>query len=169
MAGFTKRQIIQAALTDIGLPFYVYDIQPEQYTAALWRLNLMMAEWNGQGVRMGYPIPTNVGDDNLDDASNLPDVVTKAVILHLAIELAPSYGKVAAPETKMMAKRAYAALLRFAAMPNQYQWPSTLPYGAGNKPFRWNNQQFVGSPVDQDQPDPENDMTFTPVFADPNK
>ena len=53
---WTKRQFINAALEEIGLASYVFDIQPEELESALRRLDAMMADWNAKGIRIGYPL-----------------------------------------------------------------------------------------------------------------
>ena len=44
--GYTKRQYIEAALTEIGLADYVFNSTPQDLQTALRRLDGMMAEWN---------------------------------------------------------------------------------------------------------------------------
>ena len=46
--GYTKRQFVTAALEEIGLASYVFDLQPEQLQSALRRLDAMISEWNGK-------------------------------------------------------------------------------------------------------------------------
>ena len=42
---YTKRQIINQAMTEIGLGSYSLDAQPEDLQDALFKLNAMLAEW----------------------------------------------------------------------------------------------------------------------------
>jgi hypothetical protein len=56
--GYSKRQFISAAFEEIGLASYVFDLQPEQLQSAMRRLDAMMADWNGKGIRLGYPLPS---------------------------------------------------------------------------------------------------------------
>ena len=56
---YTKRQFVEAALTEIGLASYVFDLQPEQLEYARRRLDAMMADLNGKGLRLSYPIPSS--------------------------------------------------------------------------------------------------------------
>jgi hypothetical protein len=130
--GYTKRQFVTAALEEIGLASYVFDLQPEQLQSALRRLDALMADWNGKGIRLGYPLPSSPQDSDLDEESNVPDAANEAVILNLAIRLAPSYGKQVAIETKASAKQGYDVLLQRATVPPQQQLPGSLPSGAGN-------------------------------------
>lgn len=158
--GYTKRQFVTAALEEIGLASYVFDLQPEQLQSALRRLDALMADWNGKGIRLGYPLPSSPQDSDLDDESNVPDSANEAVILNLAIRLAPSYGKQVAIETKASAKQGYDVLLQRATVPPQQQLPGSLPSGAGNKPWRVYDGPFIRPPVDPVTVGPDGPLEF---------
>jgi hypothetical protein len=144
--GYSKRQFINAALEEIGLASYVFDLQPEQIDTARRRLDAMMADWNGKGIRLGYPIPSSPEDGDLDEQTNVPDSAYEAIICSLGIRLAPSYGKQVMAETKVVAKQGYDILLQRATYPLEQQLPGTMPAGAGNKPWRYDNP-YVRPPV----------------------
>jgi hypothetical protein len=130
--GYSKRQFITAALSEIGLADYVFDLQPQDLESGLRRLDSMMAEWNAKGIRLGYPIP---GSPQFSD-------------INLAIRLAPSYGKQVMAETKVDAKNAYNTLLSRATLPAEQQLPGSMPAGAGNKPWRVYDDPFLRPPID---------------------
>jgi hypothetical protein len=146
--GYSKRQFVTAALEEIGLASYVFDLQPEQLQSAMRRLDAMMADWNGKGIRLGYPLPGSPQDSDLDQPSEVPDSANQAIITNLAVRLAPSYGKQVMPETKAVAKESYNTILSRATKPNEQQFPGTLPAGAGNKPWRVQDDPFLRPPVD---------------------
>ena len=146
--GYSKRQFVTAAFEEIGLASYVFDLQPDQLQSAVRRLDAMMADWNGKGIRLGYPLPGSPQDSDLDEPSNVPDSSNQAIITNLAVRIAPSYGKQVMPETKAVAKESYNTILSRAAMPNEQQFPGTLPAGAGNKPWRTQDNPFLHPPVD---------------------
>ncbi len=131
--GYTKRQFVNAAFDEIGFASYEFDLSPERQQAALRRLDAMMAEWNGKGIRLGYPIPTSPTSSDLDEQTSVPDWSNEAIILNLAVRIAPSVGKVVSPDTKIAAKMAYNTLLTRSAAPTEMQFPDTLPLGAGHK------------------------------------
>jgi len=158
--GYTKRQFVTAALEEIGLASYVFDLQPEQLQSAMRRLDALMADWNGKGIRLGYPLPSSPQDSDLDEESNVPDSANEAVILNLAIRLAPSYGKQVAIETKASAKQGYDVLLQRATVPPQQQLPGSLPSGAGNKPWRVYDGPFIRPPVDPVTIGPDGPLEF---------
>lgn len=144
---WTKRQIITQAFEEIGLAAYVFDLTPDQLDSALRRLDAMVAGWNANGVRIGYPLPARPQDSNLDDDTGTPDFATEAMYLGLAVRLAPSFGKVVSQETKMFADMAYSNMANQVALPTpERQLPRTMPRGAGTKPWRNFNNPFVYGP-----------------------
>lgn len=146
--GYSKRQFVAAAFEEIGLASYAFDLQPQQFESALRRLDAMMASWNALGIRLGYPLPSSPQFSDLDAQSEVPDSANEAIITNLAIKLAPGYGKQVMPETKSTAKETYNTLLSRAAVPMAQQLPSTMPSGAGNKPWRVYDDPFLRPPVD---------------------
>jgi hypothetical protein len=146
--GYSKRQFIEAALAEIGLASYVFDLQPEQLEAARQRLDAMMADWNGKGIRLGYPIPASPQEGSINEQTNVPDSAYEAIICNLGIRLAPSYGKQVMLETKATAKQGYDTLMQRATFPLEQQFPNTMPSGAGNKPWRVYDNPFLRPPVD---------------------
>lgn len=146
--GWTKRQFVEAAFEEIGLASYVFDLQPQQFYSALRRLDVMMASWNALGIRLGYPIPSSPQFSDMDAQSEVPDSANEAIITNLAIKLAPGYGKQVMLETKATAKETYNTLLSRAAVPMEQQLPSTMPSGAGNKPWRVYDNPFLRPPID---------------------
>jgi hypothetical protein len=129
---YTKRQLVEASMAEIGLASYAFDLLPEQRELALRRLDSMMAEWNTRGLRLGYPVPDNPADSDIDQDSNLPDAAWEAVITNLALKMAPSYGKQVNPETKITARHSLNTILARASMPPEMKLPA-MPSGAGNK------------------------------------
>lgn len=146
--GWSKRQFISAAFEEIGLASYVFDLQPEQLESAMHRLDAMIADWNGKGIRLGYPLPGSPQDSDLDEQTLVPDSANQAIITNLALRLAPSYGKIVMPETKAVARDSDNTLLARAAMPMEQQLPGSMPSGAGNKSWGGCNSPFINPPAD---------------------
>jgi len=156
---YTKRQLVEGAYAEIGMASFVFDLEPEDLQSALRKLDSMMAMWNGRGIRLGYPVPLSPESSSLDEDSNLPDWAVTAVIGNLGIQIAPSYGKSVAAETRFSARDAYNVLLSRAAAPIEMQMPGTMPSGAGNK--TWSiDQPFMGTPVDPLLSGPDSLLTF---------
>jgi len=144
---YTKKEFILESLSEIGIASYVFDVDNEQLQTALKKLDAMMATWNFQGIRIGYPLPLNPNDSTLDDDTNVPDSADEAIILNLAIRLAPSYGKMVQAETKQIAKEAYNTLLGVALTPNQVSL-GLIQTGAGSKRVKNTFVQTYTEPLD---------------------
>lgn len=153
--GYTKRQFVLAAFEEIGLAAYTFDLQPDQLESARRRLDAMIADWNGKGIRLGYPIPSSPQDGSIDEETYVPDSAYEAIICNLGIRLAPSYGKQVMPSTMATAKQGYDTLLQRATFPLEQQMPSTMPAGAGNKPWRVYDNPFLRPPVNPVQVGPD--------------
>lgn len=138
---WTKRDFVLQAFDEIGLGSYAFDLQPEQLNSALFKLDAMMAHWNGKGIRLGYPLPDSPNNSTLDQDSGVPDSANMAIVANLAVRIAPSLGKTVSPDTKAAAKSGYDLLLSLAANPIELGI-QLLPSGAGNKP--WNTgSEFI--------------------------
>lgn len=158
--GYSKRQFVYEAYAEMGLASYAFDLSPEELQRALRRLDAMMAEWNGKGIRVGYPIPGSPQDSDLDEPSEVPDSTNEAIITNLAVRLAPGEGKTLSVDTKITAKQAYNTVLARACFPPQMQLPSTMPAGAGNKPLLNERSTYLTPPVDTLDAGPDSAITF---------
>lgn len=136
----TKRQIIDAALDELGLASSTFDTDPSQYQAAIFRLDAMMATWDSLGIKIGYPLNAVM---DLDDQVSIADSAVEAVVLNLAVKIAPSYGKTSSIETKVAAKQAYNALLIKAARPQEISLNRSVPRGAGSRTI---DEPFIDPP-----------------------
>lgn len=143
---WTKLQLIEQAYDELALAGFVFDLSPELLESALRRMDTMMAQWSSVGIDIGYLLSASPDDSLIDSASGLPDTAVEAVYMNLAVRLAASRGKVLTADTKATAARGYNALLgaavRAAARPQCM--PSTMPRGAGNKPWSYQAPFFPG-------------------------
>jgi hypothetical protein len=147
--GYSKRQFIKAALAEIGLAEYAFDISPQQEEAALQRLDSMMAEWNAMGIRIGYPLPSSPDYSNVEAETGVPDSAYEAISTNLALKLAPQYGRQVMAATARSAAQSLNTLhVRFMKLPKMRYAPNT-PLGAGNRQWSQMRGQFV---IDQLQP-----------------
>jgi hypothetical protein len=129
---YTKLELVKSALSEIGLSSYMFDLSSDQLSEALTRLDAMMAEWNGRGLRLGYPIASSPGNINASDDSGIPDWSYEAVITNLAIRIAPAYGKTVSRETSITATRGINTIFARSAKPREMRL-GPLPAGAGAK------------------------------------
>lgn len=131
---WTKRQLIDQAFSEIGFGLD-FNVTPDENENALRRLDSMMAEWNGKGIRVGYALISTPDDGDIDSDSGVPDVAVEAIYMNLAIRLAPGYGKTLSQDTRITAKQGYNTLLARAVFPTPQPMPSTMPRGAGNRRY----------------------------------
>lgn len=159
--GWTKRQFVEQAFEEIGLAAYVYDLTPEQMQSALRRLDAMMAGWNTNGIRIGWPVPSTPDASELDVDTKVPDAANEAIYINLGLRIAPSFGKQISAETKADADAAYSNLLNQTSAPTpERQFPNSMARGAGNKPWRNVNNPFLNKPVDPLEAGSDNEITF---------
>lgn len=135
--GWTKREFLTQAFEEIGLASYVYDLTPEQLWSALRRLDSMVANFDVNGICIGWQMSTYPNMSDIDSQTRVPDAANEAIYLNLAVRLAPSYGRVVSPELRLLADSAYTTLLNWSMVTiPQRHYPTTLPLGAGAKPWR---------------------------------
>lgn len=146
--GYSKRQFVTAAFEELGLADYAHDLDPGDLQMAVRRLDSMLAEWNGRGVRLGYPLTDDPASSSLDTETSVPDAANEAIILNLAIRIGPSFGRPVMPETRTSAIKAYNVVLSRAVQIPEQQLPSTLPKGQGHKDWRSIDNRFFPKPAD---------------------
>ena len=147
--GYTKREIIDLAFEEIGLAAYTFDLQPQQITGALRRLDTMMATWNGKGIRLGYPLPSSPSESDPDQECDVPDDAFEAMAMGLAVRIAPGYGKTVSPDTRNAARTSYNQLMAQSAKPIEMQLDNyAIPRGAGDKGWRDGGDPFLQNPSD---------------------
>lgn len=128
--GWTKMQLVKAAFEEMGLADYVFDLSPEQIQSALLRQDSMIGRWKGVNIHWPFEAPNDISGET---DTNCPDYAVEAIILNLAVRLAPSYGKSLSPATLAHATTAFDTLSEWSAdLPPVRQLPAML-LGTGNK------------------------------------
>jgi len=138
---WTKRQIVNQAFNELGYASFAYTLSDAQLLVAKYQLDALVGEWNAYGIEMSYPLSDTQNND-LDDDSNIPDWAISAIYKNLAVRLAPSIGKQAPNDLRIAARDGYKAVLRRQSFPRERQFPETLPYGAGNRPWIFGQNYF---------------------------
>lgn len=130
----TKRDIINLAFGELGLGSYAYDLQPEDLSKAVEKLDALMAMWSGHGIETGYPIVTESSSGSLDDEIGLIVQLKSGVAAALAVDMAPDYGKTPSPTTIMKGQKGFKNGLRLSMVPpSKYINQTASPAGAGYK------------------------------------
>lgn len=157
--GWTKRQLVLAAFSEVGLASSEFDLTDGQIVDAANRLDAMMADWDARGVHLAYPI-TTPDSINLDADSNAPPWAVRAIVTNLACEVAPSYGREPMPATKANARAGLQTIFaRMTPIPEMIM-PDTMPAGAGNKPWLTTQNPFLQAPDPDILAGNEGEITF---------
>jgi len=151
--GWTKRQYIVEAYTELGLSDYAVNLTPEELQTALRRLDSMMAEWEADGIRCAYPMAGTPGASNIDTVTECPEAANTAITTNLARQLSAGYGKTVSQETVAASKKSKASLRKLLSVIPEMQFPSTLPRGAGQKAWRAPASPFFPAPTSTDLSD----------------
>lgn len=129
---FTKQNIVESALEEIGVAPYQYNLVAEQLQSGVYRLDALVRTWESKGHFVSYPLTRERLNSSLDDEVNLPAASVEALTLQLASRLAGQYGKQLMPSTAANLTKAMNALdarttepMQF--VPNRY----STPRGAG--------------------------------------
>jgi hypothetical protein len=138
---WSKQDLVTKAFGQIGLN-YTFDVQPEEIQDGLSTMDAMMADWNAEGIRLGYAMSsTMIVDGSVD--SGLPDTCYIAVFTNLAMILASGLGRQVSQTLTTTAKRTYNNLLAKAASAPPVRLPCNMPAGAGHKGWRGWDRVFV--------------------------
>jgi hypothetical protein len=139
---WTKREVVGQAYTELGLPRYVFDAEPEDIQNACNRLDTMIAMWSAKGIKLGYQISDTTTNYDPDQDTNLPQFALPAVYQSLAILVAPTLGKAVSMETKLAVRDSYSAMVRQLSVVPKHIMDSQLPRGAGNRVRGGLNSKF---------------------------
>lgn len=130
--GRPKGELIDSAFATCGLASSEYEIAPEETILALVRLNAMMAQWEADGLVLGYNHPDYL-EGNAAERSGIASANEDAVVGMLALRIAPHIGKQIAPEIRADIDRAYRSMLnRYATIPTMVM-PRHTPRGTGSR------------------------------------
>ena len=131
--GYTKRQLIDAALEEIGLDPVNFDVDGAEQQKCARRLEALIAKWDAENIPLGYALSDEPEDINIDAESGLRNWAYEAVYLNLAVSIAPTFGKQIMPDTKKAAHQAKIATRAKTYIITQRQYPNTMPVGSGNR------------------------------------
>src|ERR1019366_2232800 len=103
--GWSKQALVEMAFSKIGLD-YTFDLQPEEIQSGGKNLDAMMAQWDDEGILLGYcSSATDVVDVTVD--SGIQDTANLAVFSNLAMQLASDLGRQVSQTLAATAERTY--------------------------------------------------------------
>ena len=124
----TANTIIVDALQELLIQASEAPIEADEAQTAIRYLNRMMAEFDAEGISLGY---TNVS--NLSDSITVPDGAVGGIVTNLAIRLASQYDKQVSASLAASAQAGKEAMTNIAVTILETSYPSTLPIGSGNQ------------------------------------
>lgn len=136
----TKRELVARALEELAMAEYIFDATPEELQSFRRRLDAIAAEWDGQGIRVGYNFGTDINAE-----SGVPDTMTDCFAIHLAIRMGPSFGKAITAETRIAAAASFNAMLVARRVMPEIPLPASMPIGTGIKAGVMESQYFQPS------------------------
>jgi len=140
----TASTVIRDALQEILVQAAEQPITAAEGQGAMRLLNRMMAAWVLDGVDLSYtPV------DSLNDDITVVDGALDAIVLNLAIKLAPQYDRPISQGLYINASRAYEAMLKTAVVIPETAFPATLPYGSGNESLGYTYSNFYTGPTEE--------------------
>lgn len=124
----TAAQVLKAALQRILVQASEADLEPDEFSDAIFAMNNYMLDLDARGINLGYTVVTN-----LADIITIPTGALRGLIANVAIEIAPDYdGDISAGLVKA-ASEGMKAMEELGVVVTTSFFPSTLPIGSGNE------------------------------------
>jgi hypothetical protein len=142
----TKRNIIQSALSEMGINPESFPVPVSRYVELCRRLDGIAANAQAQGIPFGYPIAGDSSIADLDTSFNLPNAVVPYLYYQLAVNGSAMFGKTVTRETKQAASASITTLYEWSFQPTRLPYPQGVYSGSGNKPWRYVNET-IRSPL----------------------
>ena len=133
----SAESIIRSALQELLVQAAEQPIQPNEMSDGIKYLNRMMAAWEVQGYALGF---TKIASSS--DLVTVPDGAVEAVVLNLAIKLAPQYDVMPNPALVQNARDAMLSVRLLTVAVGEANFPSTLPIGSGNQSPGWGDSYY---------------------------
>jgi hypothetical protein len=139
----TKRNIIQSALSEMGINPESFPVPVSRYVELCRRLDGIAANAQALGIPFGYPIASDSSIADLDSSFNLPNAVVPYLYYQLAVNGSSMFGKAVTRETKQAASNSLTTLYEWSYQPTSLPYPKGVYAGSGNKPWRYVNETII--------------------------
>lgn len=124
----TAAQVLKAALQRILVQASESELQADEYSDAMFAMNNLMAEYDADGISLGY---TEVS--TLADPITIPTGALRGLIANLAVEISPDYNGNVTAALADAARMGKNTMRKLALNIPDTAYPSTLPIGSGNE------------------------------------
>jgi len=124
----TAAQVLKASLQRILVQASEADLEPDEFQDAIFAMNNLMLAYDADGIKLGYTVVTDLGDE-----ITIPTGALRGLIANVAIEISPDYDGVISPGLQLAAAQGLDTmrLIGLTIIPTAF--PSTLPIGSGNE------------------------------------
>ena len=136
---YTAGQVIKAAFQKILVQASEADLVASEYQDAIMTLNMLMADWESEGISLAY---TTVVD--LTDTLTVPDGAINGIVNNLALELAPEYDVTPSPLLVTSAASSMKTVRKLGQSLFATEFPTTLPIGSGNDSYLYSDRYYDG-------------------------
>lgn len=133
----TAAQVLKAALQRILVQASEAELEPDEFSDAIFAMNNYMLALDADGINLGY---TEVTD--LSDIITIPTGALRGLIANVAIEVAPDYDGSITPGLVEAAKSGLKSMEKLGVSMGSSEFPSTLPIGSGNEGNGTRTQRF---------------------------
>lgn len=124
----TVAQVTKAALQNILVQDSESALPADEYQDTIFAMNNMVLAWDAQGIKLGYTVVDNLGDD-----VTVPVGALRGLIYNLSIEMAGQFNAQVAPGVAQAARDGMKAIRKLGQTIVPSAYPGTLPVGSGNE------------------------------------
>jgi len=133
----TALDIVRDAAEEIGYKGAETALEDADAQLGLRKLNDMLAEWDGSGIKLGAsPVAS------LSDTVRVPRWALLSVKLNLAGRLTAPFSKPMTADLAASIKASTDSMLRALVKPINVSFPGTLPTGSGNECSDFDDDRF---------------------------
>lgn len=124
---YTTAQVLKQALQEIITQASESPLEPDEYQDAIFVLNTMMNEYEGNGLNLGWSDVSTLADEITSPAS-----IISGIVSNLAIRLAPQFMGYVTPELMRKAELGLKIMAKVGISIEPTEFANTLPVGSGN-------------------------------------
>lgn len=124
---YTTAQVLKQALLEIITQASESPLESDEYQDAIFVLNTMMNEYEGNGLNLGWSDVSTLADEITSPAS-----IISGIVSNLAIRLAPQFMGSVTPELMRKAELGLKIMAKVGISIEPTEFANTLPIGSGN-------------------------------------
>ena len=128
MAVETAKSLVNDILREIYVQANEQDVQAVEFETCLRYLNRMMAEFDADGIKLGWTVLTNPAD-----VVTVSPGAINGIIFNCALRVATQYDIDVNPILAINAEKGLQTMRKLGVSIGTQNYPSTLPIGSGNE------------------------------------